>query len=267
MFTRVEKYDFYSENFENYFRERMDTISPTQKNLLPNDLKTKIFANKDKLSKLLSFKEKVYILSVCFDAGVKIYVYDHDKEFREKEYDSIDKTQSKKMTNTELLHEDRIKAGFVMADFNLHQVMNYMNRVYTTAIYTLLHKIDVFKRTRQEKKINMGKDVVAGVTDLILKYEQYKKDVMMEHNITPQRLYALLYFSTGEKLGKDFFERDFKSAFNSNARRLQGTVKTMVDEGYLNRRGKNTHYRYMLTSKGQLLLNNITSKVIDNYMK
>jgi hypothetical protein len=267
MVNKIDKYDFYCENFETYFRDRMEGITAAQKALLPQDIKNKLFRGKEKLNNLLSFKEKVYILSTCFGSKVQIYVYDEDKEFRDKDYSAITKSQGGDLTHSELLETPHVKAGFIMSDKILHQAITYMSHIYTSKIYTLLRPINVFKRTRKEVKIIRAKEVITFITEIILKHEQYKKSVMMEFNLTPQKLYSLLYFANGEKFGKDFFNRDFTHAFNCNARRLQGTVKTMYDEGLLHRRGINTAYKYTLTSKGHTILQGVISKILDNYLK
>lgn len=267
MNLRIDKYDFYSENFENYFKSKIESITEAQKNKLPDSLKYKIFKNKEIVCSMLSFKEKVYVLNICFDANVVIHINDPGVELGAEDFKTIEDTQRGKVTNTELLQSPKIQSGFVMGDRNLFQAMTYLNHMYTSEIYTLFRKIKVSDRSKKDKNYARGKEVVAGVTDLILKHEQYKKKIIMEFNITPQELYALLYFSTGEKFGKHFAQRDFKFAFNSTGRMLTGTIKNLTDKGYLNRRGKTSHYRYTLTAKGQDLLNKIISRIIDNYLQ
>lgn len=266
MNIRLDKYDFYSENFENYFKDKIAGITPAQKQKLPDSLLYKLFKGAKVAPAMLSFKEKVYILNTCFDANVVIHVNDPEMEFSDQDIKAIQKTQNGKMTNTELLAQPKIRAGFVMGDRNLFQAMTYLNHAYTSQIYTLLRKVRTEERSVKDKNYARGRQVVEGVSDLILKYEQYKKRLIMQYNLSPQQLYALLYFSAGEKLGKDFIQRDFRYAFNASARMLSGSIKSLVDSGHLNRRGKTTHFQYTLTAKGQDLLNKVISKVIDNFL-
>lgn len=171
------------------------------------------------------------------------------------------------MTNSELLKNPRIQSGFVMSDKNLFQTLSYLNHMYTSEIYTLFRGINHLDRTKKDKNYSRGREVIAGVTELILKHEQYKKRIIMEFDLTPQQLYVLLYFSTGEKSGKNFFQRDFTYAYNSTARMLSGAVRQMADLGYLIKRGDKRNWRYTLSSKGTALLDKIISKIIDNYLE
>lgn len=264
---RIDTYDIYNENFESYFNAKIDNITSIQKSQLPNDLLSKLFKGKKRLSGMLSFKEKVYILHTCFDVHVQVYIHDKDLELAPEDYKCVKEAKSGKMTNSELLERRRVQAGFVMSDKNLFQSLSYMNHIYTSEIYTMFRSIDKLSRTIKDRNYARGKSVIAGVTDLILKYEQYKKRIIMENDLTPQRLYVLMYFSTGEKYGKHFFQRDFQYAFNSSARMLSGAVRYMTDMGYLIKRGDKGNWRYTLSTKGTVLLDRIISKVIDNYLE
>jgi DNA-binding MarR family transcriptional regulator len=264
---RLDKYDFYNENFETYFNDKIDTITAAQKSLLSNELLSKLFKGPKKLAGSLSFKEKTYILNTCFSVETAIYIYDPGMKINKSDLVDVRKANSGKMTNSELLENPRIQSGFVMSDKNLFQTLSYMNHIYTSEIYTLFRGIRHLDRTNKDRNYARGKEVIGGVTDLVLKYEQYKKRIIMEFDLTPQRLYVLLYFSSGEKYGKHFFQRDFTYAFNSTARMLSGSVRQMHDLGYLIRRGDKHNYKYTLSSKGVALLDKIVSKVIDNYLE
>jgi len=264
---RLAKYDFYNENFETYFNDKIDQITPAQKSMLSNELLSKLFKGPKRLSGALSFKEKTYILNTCFGVETMIHIYDPALKINKSDLYDAKKANVGKMTNGELLQNPRIQAGFVMSDKNLFQNLSYLNHIYTSEIYTLFRSVKQLERSNKDKNYSRGREVVGGVTDLILKYEQFKKRLIMEFDLTPQRLYVLLYFSTGEKYGKHFFQRDFTYAFNSTARMLSGSVRQMTDLGYLIKRGDKRNWRYTLSSKGTALLDKIISKVIDNYLE
>lgn len=262
---RIIKYDFYNENFETYFNERVDKMNGDQRAMLPDEIKYKLIRFRGKFQNGLTFQEKVFILNTCFGARVMLYVYDDDQHIQKEDIQSLKQAQRGEIQNKVLFQETRIQAGFIMADKNLFQTMMYLNHLYTSDIYRLFKTINLGRVQAKGKEFAKGKEIVTGICDIILKYEQRKKSLVMSYGLTPQRLYVLFYFSTGEKFGKDFCNRDFQFAYNQSARMLSGAVKYMTDTGYLLRRGDAAHYRYTLTAKGTALLNKIINRLLDYY--
>lgn len=263
----INNYDFYSENFENYFKDIVVGMTQIQKDSLPEQLLFKLFSGEKLTHGNLSFKEKVYILNTVFRKKVEIVIEDENDGISLEDYCLAKKAQAGKRTNTELLSEPRVQASFVLADRDFFKSIAYFNQIFTTEIYKLYKRTFDFDRTQKDINYNKGREVVKHITELILSYEINKKRFVMTNNLNPGKLYALIYFSTGEKLGSSFIKKDFKYSYNCNAVMLSKAVKELTDTGYLDRRGGTTKYRYTLTAKGQHILNRVIEQIIDNYKK
>jgi hypothetical protein len=119
------------------------------------------------------------------------------------------------------------------------------------------------ERSETDKKFHRGKDAIAAITKLLMNYDMYKKRIIMRFNLKPAQLYALLYFSTGEKKGTDFYERDFKYSYNSSRADMFNGLNELYQNGYVSRRSK--PHKYTLTAKGTDMLGKIMEQIIEFY--
>lgn len=263
MNKKANIFDLYSENFERYFEDLVTKMNDSQKKMLPVKLLTRLFTNKKNIGVNLEFREKVYILNLCFDKRITIVVEDHENGIGPDEYEKAILAQRGKVTNTELLSQPRTKCSFVMADKNLMNSMMYLNHVYTTEIYTLIRPLIYSERSNKDNKYHLGIESVKAITRLILNYEMLKKRLVMQFDFRMSDIYAILYFSGGERIGQEFFLKDFKYSYNANSRELADSLRKLHEHGFLDRRGR--PLKYSLTAKGVDILNKIMQQIVVFY--
>lgn len=260
----IKKIDIYNENFNNFFTEKLNQITPKQRSLIPNDLAFKIYKHGDKASsEHLTFQEKLWILSVAFSHSVTIMVHDKERGIGMRDFGKASQANEGKILNGELLEDMRIHSTFVMADKELMTASLYMNHVSCSNIYSLIKEIVENANHSVNKKFVKAKKDMNTILSFLTNYEATKRRIAMDYELTMPQWYALLYFSTGnDKLGVDFAKRDFKYAYASNAFTLQGDMKKLVNRGFLFRRGVKGTYKYYLTAAGVNLLNRIMDNIV-----
>lgn len=259
------RYDLYNENFDFWFKGWVESMTPNQKSLIPDDLLFKLFTNKGGTRGDLSFKEKVHILASGFGKEVIIVVKDEDNGIDAKDFNNAQKAKKSKMMNSDLINNDRTNASFILASKSLFESMAYLSHVYTSDIWTFINKINTTDVSVKAKNFAKGKDAIKSLVRLLLNYELNKKRIVMEQNMTTSMLYAILFFSTGEKKGVDFYNGNFKYAYNCNRSEMHRGLLELYKKGYLDRRGSVMKQTYFLTSKGVDLLDSICKKIIQLY--
>lgn len=265
MRERINKYDFYNENFEQYFRNTIFSMSPEQSNNIPEALRIKMFLNKKSPGSSLSYNEKIYILSTAFNKSTFIVISDNELGIGQRELTMAVQAQKAEITNTELLKNERIKACFVLSDKNMITPFSYINHVYSTEIYQLINKIISDQVSMKDSFHKTSKKVMNGVLRLIRSYERNKKMIIVDFKLDVAELYALMYFSSGEKLGVDFYNGDFKYSYNANYRSMFNALTNLTKRGYLTRRGSARLPKYSLTAKGMDTINKIMERIVSLY--
>lgn len=257
--------DIYVPNFDDMLLRRLNSSTPEQRELIPAELKFKIFKKKDASVDQMNFTEKMYLLSVCFKQSIIISTLDEDAGISAKEFKNAIETQKGNINNRELLNNMQIPALFVQSDKELMRAWQYMNYVQCSEIYELIKAAHPREASKRETKYKTYQRNLAGVLRTIFNYESQKKDVIINFGLTAPKLYALLYFYDGEKKGADFYKVAFKHAYNSNRGDLSQAMAALHTDGYLIGRGARTNRRYAITSKGIELLTRVMNKLIYNY--
>lgn len=264
MRQNINRFDIYNENFEGVFNDMLINITQPQLSVLPNDMKFKILKNKKHPASSFNFIEKVYILSTAFDKNITISIEDINDGVSKVEFRNAVLAQKGKLKNSELLKYPKTMASFILADKDLFSSMMYLNHVYTTEIYQLVRKINVAQRSKRDKLYNQGIETVKSLVKLFMNYELNKKMLIGEFGFDMAQFYAILYFSTGERLGVDFYNKDFKFSYSANKRDMSTALLVLYNNGYLFRRGEK-RYTYSLTAKGLDVLNKIVERIIGFY--
>lgn len=257
--------DIYVPNFDNMLLQRLNTMNPDQRELMPAELKFKIFKKKEASIETMNFVEKMYLLSVCFKQSIIISTMDEEAGISAKDFKSAIEAQKGNLNNSELLNNMQIPALFVQSDKELMRAWQYMNHVQCSDIYNLVKGAHPREISKRETKYKTYQRNLNGVLKTIYNYESNKKNVIINFGLSVPKLYTLLYFYDGEKKGSDFYKVAFKHAYTSNRGDLSEAMAAMYLDGYLNRRGARTNMRYSITSKGIELLTRVMNKLIYNY--
>lgn len=268
--ARIEKaikaIDIYNEQFDYFFIEKLNKITPEQMALIPDSLQFKIQRYGSRATgEWLSFQEKMWILSVVFKLNVTIMVDDAENSINMRDFGKATKAERAKVNNSELLGDMQIKSAFVIADRDMMNSSLYMNHVCNTKIYSLIKDvIENVNHKKQQKYIKAKKDLEI-ILSLLTNYEATKTRIATEYKLTIPMWYALLYFSSGEKLGAHFYKKDFKYAYTSSTFSLHKDMKILYDRGLLTRRGGVKYHKYSLSAAGVNLLQRIMDNVVFNF--
>ncbi len=259
----IKKIDIYNENFNHFFVEKLNKITPEQKALIPESLSFKIYRyGSEAGSEMLSFQEKMWILSTVFKHHVTIMVDDDERGICMKEFSKSQQALKGEIKNGPLLDSLRVHSSFIMADKELMASSLYMNHVCTTNIYSLVKELIENTSHKRDRAFVKAKKEINTILEFLSNYEATKRKIAIDYELTMPMWYALIYFSKNEKLGVDFYDGDFKYAYASNKVTMHRDMKRLQDMGYLLRRGKKLQYRYSLTGAGINLLDRIMNNII-----
>lgn len=262
----IKNVDIYNENFNNYFVEHLNRITPEQRGLIPEELNIKIFKRGNTASaERLNFQEKMYILSVVFKRKVTLKIEDLENGLTVKDYANAKKAQAGKYPNLQAAEDMRSHAAFVLADRDLMNAELYLNHLSSSNIYTLVKAIIPNTNHKIEKKYTENKAIIQRVFKFLENYESKKKRIRTDYQITMPEWYALVYFANGERLGLDFYDKDMKYAYSSNRRVLHRALQRLTEIGLLQRSGPLKSHKYKLTSRGINVLDRIFNNIILNY--
>lgn len=263
---QVKQIDLYNPQFDHYFIDKLNNITPEERALLPERLSFKIYKfGIEGSSERLTFQEKMWILSVVFKQSVTIMVEDRKNGIGMREYGKARAANRGKINNGELLDEMQVHSAFVIGDRELMAASLYMDHVCCSNIFSLVKEIIKNTGHKKNQQFIKSKKDVNEILKFLTNYEAKKRRIALDYGMTMPKWYALLYFSTGEKLGADFYNRDFQYAYASNRITLHRDMKWLQENGYLMRRGEKLKYRYSVTGAGLNLLNRIMDNIILKY--
>lgn len=259
----IRNAEIYNENFNHFFTEKLNGMTPEQRAELPIEITNKIFRRGEVASAgFLNFNEKMYILSTVFQCSVTITVSDEANGLDIKDYTAALKVQRDTMSNGELLEKLKIKSAFVLGSKELMSSLLYMAHVENTGIYQLIKNYIPNADHEKNAKFMEGKKAFIKTLSFIKKYEANKQKISSDYGLTMPEWYALIYFSINEGLAKDFYNRDFTYAYNSNRRTLHAALISMCNHGYLVKRQFGKSHKYSASSKGLDLLNRIFNNIL-----
>ena len=146
----IRNLDIYVPNFDLMLLEKINTMTPDQRELIPPDLKFKIFKKKEASIEQMNFVEKMYLLSVCFKQSIIVATLDEDAGISVKDFNLALSAQKGKVKNVELLNNMQIPSLFVQSDKQLMQAWQYMSYTQTSEIYNLIKAANPTGLTKKE---------------------------------------------------------------------------------------------------------------------
>jgi predicted transcriptional regulator len=261
----IRNADIYNENFNHYFTEKLNGLTPEQKDKLPNELLYKIFKRGNEASaEALNFNEKTWILSVVFERNVTILI-DDDEGLDTKDFVTAIKAQRGKKTNGELLEDLRVHSAFALGNKELMTSMMYIAHVSCSSVYQLVKQNVPNADHARNKKFMEAKTAFNKTLGMLKHYEANTRRITMNYGLTMPEWYALINFAIAEGYAKDFYNRDFKYSYNSNTRNLHKGLKSIALKGYISAKKVGIKDRYTITAKGMELLGRIFSNILLNF--
>lgn len=257
--------DIYNPNFDYSIVERIEAMTPEEIERMPLQLKFKVFKGGKASVDKMNFNEKLFLLSVCFNETIIISTLAKNGGVTINTFQQAIDAQDGSLNNAELLNNMQIPTLFVQSDKELMRAWQYMNHVQCSEIYNLIRSANPKENSKREIKYREYQKNLAGVFRTICNYESSKKDVIIQFGLSVPKIYALLYFYDGEKLGTDFYNKAFRHAYTSNKSDLATGLVELYRDGYLMRRGTRKNLKYSITSSGIDLVTRFMNKLIYNY--
>lgn len=261
---KIAAADVYSENFNHYFTEKLNSLTEEQKHRLPNDIIFKVFKyGTAATAEQLNFVEKMWMLETVFNCSINIIVEDIEAGLDIAHFKDALKAQRGRIENTQLLDELKIRAAFFLGGKELMASILYLENLCNSGIYRLSKSHIPNADHKKNKKYIRQKDDFNQTLSFLCNYEATKKRITMLYDLNIPELYALLYFGSGEKYGGDFTRGDFSHAYNSNQTELFKGMTRMHRLGYILQRKTGLKHKYVISSKGLDLLNRIFSNILN----
>lgn len=260
---KIRSTEIYNENFNHYFTEQLNSMTPEQKLRLPNDLSFKIYTRGNEASaEKLNFNEKVWILSVVFEKEWTLTVHDKDAGLDMENFITSIKVQRGAKLNGELLEGLRVKSFFALGGKEVMASLLYMAQVSCTGIYQLVKKhIPNADHAKNKKFVDQRTEFLKVLT-FIKNYEAKKNRIAENYSLTMPEWYCLVYFSINEGFAKDFYNHEFTYAYNSNRRTLHSGMLNLYKRGLLTKRQSGKSDKYTTSAKGLDLLDRIFNNIL-----
>jgi hypothetical protein len=259
----ISKAELYNENFNHYFTEKLISMTPEHKLLLPNDLDFKIFKMGPAASaEKLNLNEKLWILEVVFGLDVVISVFDPENGLTAKDFEKATKAQKGKVSNGELLETLKIKSGFFLGGRELMASLLYMAHVSTTGIYALVKRTIKSANHKKNERFVEEKKAFNKTLQFLKHYEANKWRIASDYGLNMSEWFCLVNFAIKEGFAIDFYNRDFIYAYNSNKIALHKAINTVHRRGYLIKRKSGKKDTYYISAKGMDMLNRIFDNIL-----
>lgn len=263
---QTRKWEIDNENFDHYLTELFKGMSDAQKSKLPIDLSIKFDKGVKQAISLLTFVQKLYVLSVAFGKDISLIIED-EKGINEKTFTSIKKSEAGKKKTGELVDEFRTAGAFFLGNHDLMNWLEYANMVCATPMYKLMsgYKSEMKDRSRVQQRAKTTKESVGGILEMLVHYEGNKKRMATDYDISPGEWYALMFFYMGESIPTTFYDDKFLYSYLSNRRSLSVALTSLKRKGMLDTRGESRNIKYYITPKGREMLIKIMERIVLGY--
>jgi coproporphyrinogen III oxidase-like Fe-S oxidoreductase len=259
-------FDLSCQNFDYYFANHLEDISPQAKDMLPKDVAFKIFRGGGKVNTLntskLSFVAKLYILCKCLRKRWYIVVEDEHRGLSPQEFLNL-REQLKKRVYTEDATNKLVTTGeFVYGSKELMDTLGYLNTLSTSKAYTFLAKNKnpvVNKSHEWSKKMQY-------IVKFILTYEANKKTWVSQYKIEIPEWYVLISLYEGQEVkSSPIHQVTFRRAYQSSPTKIRKCFAVLQSKGLISKTGDRNGTKLRITALGVDLVNTILEKYALNF--
>lgn len=254
-------FDLECENFDLFFVNELDKISPIAKAELPRDVSFKLFRGGGKLNtkstSKLGFIAKLYILWKCLNKRWWLVIEDEEKGMTPGQFMELRKAYRKRDYSTDQGNVLKSSGGLVLANKELSECFSYLNRLSTSPAYNYLMggKNKVNNHTEDwAKKMRY-------IVNVFAYYESQKKSWVAGMGVSiPEWLVLIYLYPKGEVVGSPIHKEFYKRAYQSSPTKLKRCFGVLQQKGLILKTGTSSASRLSITALGIDTVNTILTK-------
>jgi hypothetical protein len=254
---RETRYNIECQNFDFYFSNEAEKITPESKAFLPMDVAFRM--RPSGLGKL-SFFDKLFILWKCLRKHWYLVIRDDEKGIGVKEFVELSNKRNKdsiKKTETLKSHGELVLANKELAD-----TLTAMNNLSMGAAYNYVAKVKNVQPTKTDKFV----DEMAYIARFMIFWEGNKRKMTNETSLNMPEILVLLYlYSAGtDVVGSVMYRETFKQTYQSSPRRIKQAFGSLQTRGYITKTGENSGATLRISALGRDTIARILIKYAAN---
>jgi hypothetical protein len=251
-------FDIGSENFDYYFFNQLQNISPKAKDELPRDISFKLFRGGGKVnatnSSKLNVVSKIFILWKCLKKKWWLFVEDEENGMSTEEFIKLREAAKKRDYSSEKASSLISSGTFVLASKELATNLSYLNYLSNSPAYNYISK----NKNKVENKADEWNDRMTYIVKFFRWYEANKKVWVSQYGISIPEWYVLLYLYDGREvfgspIHKEFYRRTYQSS-PTKIKRCFGVLQT---KGLISKTGDGRGAKLRITALGVDRVNTI----------
>lgn len=257
------KWELENPNFDHYVKALFSEMTEAQRSMLPPDLSYKVGKGSKYSTSMLTFVQKLWILSTIYNKRVSLIIED-EKGIPVNAFKKILQAQHGKIATRELVDEFRHAGAFFLGDHDLMSWFEYANMVCATPMYKLMtgYKADLKDRSKVQVRHQRIQEATYGMLKMLVHYEGNKKRMSSDYDVTMPEWYALMFFYEQESTMAKFQET-FKYAYISNTKDLYGAITKLKRKDMIGSRGTSKRYfKYYITPKGKEMVIRLMTRIV-----
>lgn len=254
-------FDIECENFDLFFVNEIEKISPVAKSELPKDVAFKLFRGGGKLNtkstSKLGFIAKLFILWKALNKRWWLVIEDEEKGMTPGQFMELRKAYRKRDYGTDQGNVLRSSGGLVLANKELSECFSYLNRLSVSPAYNYLlggkNKVDNHTEDWMRK--------MRYIANVFAYYESRKKSWVASMGVSiPEWLILIYLYPKGSVNGAPIYKEFYKRAYQSSPTKLVRSFSVLQRKGYIEKTGTTKQAQFNITALGIDTVNTILTR-------
>lgn len=259
------RFDVVSENFDYFFAQELEKITPEAKEFLPRDVVFKLFRKGGQVNTTstnrLNFIAKLFILVKCLRKRFYIVVED-ESGMKMSDFDNMARLIKERDLSVGSATSLIAAGGHILGGKEMMDGYSWLNRVSASPAYNYILKA---KNSVANKATEDDKAMIA-VTKMLVGYESNKKDLIAKTGIRMPEFFVLLLLYPGKEVpSSSIYHEVFKRAYQSSPTKIKTAFSTLQQRGYIVKYGSTKKVSLQITPLGRDFLRGILDRYVLNY--
>jgi DNA-binding MarR family transcriptional regulator len=269
MKNKNKKYELSDEHFDEYFFQALSEMTVEQKERLPDDLFSKFRFGAQRALDLLTFDEKLYILTRVLNRRWVLMV-ESENGISYEAFLDLQKSYAGLAPRLEALTDLRRSGTFLLGAQQLMKRLEYVTMLCATNIYKTIvgYRADINEKRKQITAQRNITESVKGILNFLIHYETSKYKLQQAYGISNiSEWLVLMYYYAKEEDTRSQLNVRMAYAVHSNKCDRGKALSKLLHLGFLDIQGRKhtIHTKYYLTPKGKELVIKILERLFLNY--